>query len=116
MMFCKKCGKFLSREAFNKQRGVQSMNCPNCGAVIHREPTTSVFLRRREQRGTVEITTGGPQSSRSMVPIQCPYCGHKKGYTEIIKTGFGDEGDTFVTCCGECHRALRREGGPIGWG
>jgi DNA-directed RNA polymerase subunit M/transcription elongation factor TFIIS len=116
MMFCEKCGKFLPQETFRKRARALLTTCPNCGANVQQETIRTRFSENKKLRTGVEIITTQILSIKGTIPIECPWCGHTRGYTEIIKTGFGDEGDTFVLCCGKCRKVVRREGGPVGWG
>jgi DNA-directed RNA polymerase subunit M/transcription elongation factor TFIIS len=72
--------------------------------------------QKKPENTAIEIIPHRELEITETISINCPFCGYGRGYSEIIKTGFGDEGDVFVLYCGKCGKAVRREGGPVGWG
>lgn len=115
-MFCSKCGKFVPNDELRKMAKVKNALCPFCHAVFNWSEVNAYRNERKRDKTLIEVATADFPSNQGEFPIDCPFCGHNRGYIEIIKTGYADESDTILLCCGKCRKTVRREGGPVGWG
>jgi DNA-directed RNA polymerase subunit M/transcription elongation factor TFIIS len=114
-MFCEKCGSFISKENLNSMAKTKEPICPKCHAKISLFKIKERISLKKPSNAVVEVVEGSLDRTET-ISVNCPICGYNKGFSEIIKTGFGDEGDVFVLYCGKCRKPIRREGGPVGWG
>ena len=100
MKFCDKCGKTM------KPKGKGIWVCPSCGNKEKGEGKTKLGGEKRKETEDIKVfenqVSGYPTTER-----ECPKCGNKKAYYQVIQTRSSDEPPTRFYRCTKCGKKWR---------